>query len=178
VSGEASFSVKGLYKDVALGREKLTDTAGVRLRPTVFFSTADFYSWVTRQEDKNERPIVTPKWAPGFPISSGADDGPQQENPRPKWARFTGTILPGSLLWFTSDAIPAVGTTTKTQLLVSAPEQSITLCESEPIITSFVETFANTLRVVVNGRRYVAAITRHAGGTAIITGAAYLTSQV
>jgi len=179
VTGQSSYSTKNLYQDIAAAREKLTDTAGTRLRPTHFFTTSDLYSYATRQVDATtERPIVVPQFAPGFPISNGADDGPQGDADRPKWARFTGTVLPGGVLWFTSDAIPAVGTTTRTQLIVSAPDQAITLCEGVPILSSFVETIANELKVVVNLREYVAAVTRHAAGTAVITSGAYLTSLV
>ena len=74
--------------------------------------------------------------------------------------------------------IPTVGTTTKTQLLVSAPEQSVALCEGEPILTVFPETLANDLQCVVNVREYVAAITRYASGTAVITSAAYNTTLI
>jgi hypothetical protein len=178
VNGESSFSVKALYKDTALAREKLTDTAGVRLRPTHFFSSSDFYSFVTRQEDKNERPIVTPKWAPGFPLANGADDGAQSSKDLPKWSRFTGTVLPGGVLWFTDDSIPTLGTYGGLQLIVSAPDEAITLCEGEPILTCFTETLANTLQCVINLRAYVACVTRHAAGTAIIHGGAYTTAQV
>jgi hypothetical protein len=65
VTGQAEFKVKNFYQDLALGREKLADTAGTRLRPTHLFTTTDLYSFITRQVDATtERPIVTPKWAP------------------------------------------------------------------------------------------------------------------
>jgi hypothetical protein len=179
VSGQTEYKTKNLYQDIALAREKLTDTAGTRLRPTHFFTTSDLYSYATRQVDATtERPIVVPTFAPGFPITNGADDGPQSDKPRPKWSRFTGTVLPGGVLWFTDDNIPTEGTTTHTRLIVSAPDEAITLAEGEPILTSFTQTLATTLQVVVNLRSYVAVVTRHAAGTAYIQSAAYTTSLV
>jgi hypothetical protein len=177
VSGQAAYSTAKLYQDLALAREELTDTAGTRLRPTHLFTTSDLYSYATRQVDGSERPIVVPQFAAGFPISNGADDKDESDS-LPKWSRFTGTVLPGGLLWFTDENIPSYGTTSQTQLVVSAPDEAITLCESEPILTSFPETDAAHLQVVVNLRAYVVAVTRHASGTAAVTSAAYKTSLV
>jgi hypothetical protein len=178
VSGQSTYKTANLYADIALAREELTDTAGTRLRPTHLFTTSDLYSYATRQVDATtERPIVQPWFAPGFPISNGADGGPQ-DGGLPKWSRFTGTVMPGGLLWFTDDSIPTFGTTSQTQLVVSAPDEAITLCESEPILTSFPETDAAHLQVVVNLREYVVAVTRHQSGTAAITSAAYKASLV
>lgn len=180
VTGQTEYKTAKLYQDIALAREKLTDTAGTRLRPTHFFTTSDLYSYATRQVDATtERPIVVPTYAPGFPLSNGADDGLQGDEQRPKWSRFTGTVLPAGVLWFEDDNIPAVGTTNHTQLIVSAPDEAILLAEGEPILTTFAETAAaNSLELTVNARKYVAAVTRHAAGTAIISSAAYLTSLV
>ena len=178
VTGQSTYKTVNLYQDIALAREELTDTAGTRLRPTHFFTTSDLYSYATRQVDATtERPIVTPQFAAGFPISNGADDH-DESNQLPKWSRFTGTVLPGGLLWFEDDNLPTYGTTSQTQLVVSAPDEAVTLCESEPILTSFPETDAAHLQVVVNLRKYACAVTRHASGTAAITSAAYKTSLV
>jgi hypothetical protein len=98
VTGNASWApatqgIAPLYQDIAKGREILTDTAGVRLRPTHFFSTSDFYSYTTRQVDATTfRPWVVPTFASGFPIATGADDGLQTDETKPKWSRFTGTV--------------------------------------------------------------------------------------
>jgi hypothetical protein len=174
VTGETTYSTKGLYKDLALAREKLTDTAGTRLRPTHMWSTSDLYSFASRQVDSTtERPILQPWFAPGFPISTGADafDG----GPKPPWSRFTGTVMPAGVLWFTNDNIPVVGTSTRTQIIVSAPATALVLVEGEPIVTAFRETLAHQLEVVVNLRNYVAVITRHAAGTAVVSSSAYTT---
>jgi hypothetical protein len=177
VTGETTYSTKGLYKDLALAREKLTDTAGTRLRPTHVFSTSDLYSYATRQvAATTERPILQPWFAPGFPISSGADDF--DSGPKPAWSRFTGTVLPGGVLWFSDDNIPRVGTSERTQILVSAPDVAIVLAEAPPFLGVFRETFANVLEVVVSLREYVCAITRHAAGTAVISSSAYTVNQV
>jgi hypothetical protein len=177
VTGETTHSTKGLYKDLALAREKLTDTAGTGLRPTHLFSTSDIYSFASRQVDATtERPILQPWFAPGFPISTGADafDG----GPKPAWSCFTGTIMPGGVLWFTDDNIPRVGTSERTQLIVSAPAVALVLCEGAPVISAFRETRAAELEVIVNLRDYVAVITRHAAGSAIISGGAYTAGLV
>ncbi len=176
VSGSATWSIANLYQDIAKGREQLTDTAGVRLRPTHFFSTSDFYSYVTRQLDSENRPIVVPQFAPGFPVATGADDGPQSDQPRPKWSRFTGTMLPGGVVWMTADAIPA--TSGNTQFILSAPDQSVVLAEGEPVLGVFPQTYAGSLNVVVTLREYVVAILRSTSGSAVITGAAYPTTLV
>jgi hypothetical protein len=175
VSGEATASVKGLYKDLAAARRELSDTAGTRLRATHLFTTTDQHAFWSRQEDKNERPIVVPLFTPGFPLVRGADDF--DSAPDPKWARFTGTPLPGGILWFTSDAIEAVGTTTKTRLIISAPEVAVVFGESEPLTMAWQETKANVLQTVIQLRSYVFAVTRHAAGSAVLTGGGYLTTQ-
>jgi hypothetical protein len=177
IAGEGSYSTKGLYKDLALAREKMADTAGTRLRATHLFTTTDLYGYATRQVDTtSERPIIVPTSMPGFPLTTGAD--PFAGEQRPKWSRFMGTVLPGGVLWFTDDNIPVAGTGSRTQLIVSAPETAIVLLEDEPILSAFVETLANEVKVVLNLREYCAAITRHAAGTASISSNAYLTTLV
>jgi hypothetical protein len=170
--------IPNFYADQAKAREILTDTAGTRLRPTHVFSTSDLYSYVTRQCDSTGRPIVVPTFAPGFPISTGADDGPQSSGPTPPWSRFTGTVLPGGTLWFTDDCIPASGS--NTEVIVSAPQEAVSLYESDaPILTAFTEGgVASGLEVIVNLRTYVAAVARLASGTAVVSGAAYPSSLV
>ena len=93
-----------------------------------------------------ERPILQPWLAPGFPISSGSDDF--GSGPKPAWSRFTGTVLPGAVLWFTDDNIPKVGTSERTQIIVSAPDVAIVLAEAPPFLGVFRETFANVLEAV------------------------------
>jgi hypothetical protein len=174
----ATQGIGPLYQDLAKGREQLTDTAGVRLRPTHVFTTSDLYSFTSRQVDATTfRPWVVPAFAPGFPIASGADDGLQSDQRKPKWSRFTGTVLPGGVLWFTDDNIPASGA--NTQIIVSSPDQAVVLAESDqPTLSVFPETYASNLGVILNLRTYVAAILRHASGTATITGNAYPTTLV
>jgi hypothetical protein len=112
VTGATEYKTVKFYEDTAKAREILTDKAGTCLRPTHFFSTSDFYSFVTHQVDATtERPIVVPTFAPGFPLTRNAEsyDG----EPERAWSRFTGTVLPGAVLWFTDDNVPNIGTTTK-----------------------------------------------------------------
>jgi hypothetical protein len=117
VTGEATYSNTELYKNLALAREKFTDTAGTRLRPTHLFTTSDTYFFASRQVDtRTDRPLWQRWFAPGFPLARGSDsfDG----EPDAQWARFTGTVLLDGILWFTSEMVPPEGTTTKTKLVV------------------------------------------------------------
>lgn len=61
VTGEATFSWKGLLKDLALAKEKLQDSGGVRLRPECLVTSSDFYNFATRQEDKTNVPSSCPR---------------------------------------------------------------------------------------------------------------------
>jgi hypothetical protein len=176
VAGKSSYTTKGLYEDVAKGREKIVDTAGTRLRPTHLFTTSDLYAYATDQVDSSERPILQPQFIPGFPLAADADSH-DEDNQIPAWARFTGTVLPAGLLWFTDDNIPTVGTTAQTQLLVSSPGDAVIVMEDPPILTPFVETKANELKVILNLRSYVAVVTRHSAGTSVISGNAYVSSE-
>jgi hypothetical protein len=175
VSGASSYSTEHLYEDLAKGREEITDTPGTRLRPTHIFTTSDLYSYATRQFDTSKRPIQTPHFVTGFPVAADADDH-DEDGSIPQWSRFTGTIMPGGLLWMTDDNIPSVGTTGQTQILVSSPGDAVVLMEDEPILTPFVETKGNTMQVIWNAREYACTITRHAAGTSAIVGAAYTTA--
>ena len=175
VSGMSVFSVSGVYQDQAAAREVLTDTAGTRLRPTHVFSTSDFYSYVTRQIGTDNRPIVVPTFAPGFPIATGADDNDAINVP--VWSRFTGTVMPGGTLWFTDDSIPSFGTTSETQVLVGAPNDSIVLLEDEPILVAYPQSnLAGDLEIILILREYCAAVARHASGIATISGVGYQSS--
>jgi hypothetical protein len=177
VTGATEYKTAKLYEDMAKAREKLTDTAGTRLRPTHFFTTSDFFSFVSRQVDATtERPIFQPWYVTGYPAETQADD--YDGKPEPPFSRFMSAAMPGGVLWMSDDNIPAVGTTAKTQLIMSSPGVSITVCEGEPYLGVFRETFANELRVVVQLRAYVAAVTRHKAGTAVISGEGYKTTQV
>lgn len=175
VSGESTYSTGGLYKDLAKGREEITDTAGTRLRPTHLFTTSDLYSYATSQLDKQERPILVPQFVPGFPLAADADSHDESHR-LPKWSRFTGTVLPGGLLWVTDDNLPLEGTTNRTRLLVSSPGDAIIVMEDEPVLNVRLETKANTLQTILNLREYCACVTRHSAGTAIVSGAAYTSS--
>lgn len=177
VAGQSSYSTAKLYQDLAKGREQLTDTAGTRLRPTHMFTTSDLYSYASRQVDvTSERPIIVPQFVSGCPVATGADGFDSGD--LPKWSRFTGTVMPGGVLWFTSDAIPNYGTTSQTQILVSAPAVAILLMESTPVLNVYPQTGAERLEPTVVLREYCSAVTRHASGTASISSAAYLANLV
>jgi hypothetical protein len=84
-----------------------------------------------------------------------------------------GTVMPGDLVWLTDDAIPNYGTTANTQMIVSAPAVAMVLCEGEGVTSVFPETKAPELDVILNARKYISAISRHAGGTSSVNGGAY-----
>jgi hypothetical protein len=173
---QATF-IPNLYADIAKAREVLTDTAGVRLRPTHIFSTSDLFSYITRQVDSQNRPIVVPQYAAALPQLNGADDGFQGDGETPAWSRFSGLMWPGNVAWFLDDNIPASGA--DTQIVVSAPDEAVLLLESpEPILTAFPQLGAASLELVLNLRRYVVAVARHASGSATVSGGAYPSSLV
>jgi hypothetical protein len=174
-------SLAPFFADLAAGREALTDTAGVRLRPTHCFTTYDLYSFLSKSVDSTGRPLFIPQVAPGvplpgFPVPQGADDGLNASGGMPAWSRFTGTILPGGVLWFTDDNIPATGG--NSQMIISSPAMAVVVAESPaPVLRTFQQTFAGNLAPVVQLYEYVACITRHASGTSVTTGAAYATTN-
>jgi hypothetical protein len=176
VSGASAYTEAGLWRDLASAREQLSDTAGTRLRATSMFTTTDLYGFVTRQVDKTtERPIWPPWYATAFPLAADTDNfkGPNW----PAYARYMGTVMPGDLVWLTDDAIPNYGTTSFTQIIVSAPAVAMVVCEGEGVTSVFPETKATELGVILNYRKYVTAITRHAAGTATVQGAAYSSAE-
>lgn len=167
VAGQSTFSLANFYQDVAAAREKLQDTNGVRLQPSHLFSTPDLYSFCTRQLDGNQRPLIVPGYAPGQPVFATAED-------HDGWDQFTGTILPGVLMWFVDATIPAAGS--NTQFIVSRPD-TICLWESEPVTRAFPQTLANDLQVVAQFYAYAACVPRYPGATVTVTGSGYPTSN-
>lgn len=168
VAGQASYSNANLYTDLALAREVITDTAGVRFRPTHLFTTSDLYSFATRQVDTtNARPIETPTVAPGKPPFEDIADS--------LWWGFTGTIMPGTVFWFTDDNIPASGA--NTQIIMSRPDTVLTL-EGEPTLKVAFDAASTVgnLQVIVSLYNYVCVIARHPAANAVLTSAAYPTS--
>lgn len=181
VIGTAAFGatnpVSALYNDVASAREKLTDTAGVRLQPTHLFTTPDLFSYMTRQLDSQNRPIIVPSLAPGVPPGPISTQDPDNEEAY-KWIQFTGTAVPGLLFWFIDATLPPSGSAgTISPIVVSRPDKII-LWESEPVLRAFPQTLANNLQVVVQFYSYTACVPRYPGGTATILGNAYQTNLV
>lgn len=179
VAGTAAFGatnpVAALYLDVASAREKITDTAGVHLQPTHLFTTPDLFSYMTKQLDSQNRPIIVPSLAPGVPPGPiAAQDGDNEE--AYKWVQFTGTAVPGLLFWFIDATLPPSGSAgTVSPIIVSRPDRII-LWESEPIVRVYPQTLANNLQCVVTFYAYTCCIPRTAGATATILGNAYQTN--
>lgn len=159
VTGAATWTDYSTFlKDIAAGREVLTDTNGVRFRPTHVFTTSDLFDWIAlTQLDAEKRPIIVP---------NVAFDEAQVEA---RLKGFTGVNV-GTMLWFYDDNIPASGA--NTQILVSRPREILTL-EDTPQLRISPQTKAGTLEVVVQLTNYICAIPRYADATAVITGGAY-----
>lgn len=164
VTDATAFTMALFYQDIAKARELLTDTAGTRLAATHVFSTSDLFSYVTRQLDSSQRPIVVPDSA-----ALVASDGD------PNWFSFTGVHLPAALRWFADDNIPASGG--NTQILVARPQELLTF-DGDPIAYAYPETLANQLSVVVGLRAYIAVVARYPKAVAAISGATYPTTLV
>jgi hypothetical protein len=86
--------------------------------------------------------------------------------------------MAGGVVWLVSEGLGTIGTLTQIPLLISAPDRSIALFEGEPIISSWVEPLAASLRVIVQARVYACAVTRHSAGSAYVASAAYVNTQV
>ena len=166
------------FTDLALAREGLTDTAGVRMWPTRLVTTSDFFSYVSHIFTTGGQPALVnaAQTIPGIPVDGDRDDPDETGT----WTRFTGVIMPGALPWFLDDNIPtAGGTANNTQVIVSASQESLLLLEDpNPVLTVFDQSsVASSLNVILNARQYVALVTRHASGTQVITGSAYPSSN-
>jgi hypothetical protein len=81
-----------------------------------------------------------------------------------------GTVMPGDVVWLVDEAVPNFSTTSFTQIIVSAPAVAMVVCEGEGVTSVFPEYKPQELGVLLNYRKYVAAVTRHATGPATIQG--------
>ena len=160
--------IQKLYQDISSGREGLTDTAGVRVRATHIFSTSDMWCYLSEQVDTtNQRPIIVPMLLQGV-------QPPWMDGDKSKFARFTGYVHPGGMMWFEDDNIPASGA--NTQLIVSRPD-TILLYEGDPIVAPFVQTHGETLSVILRMYGYVVAVPRFAKAHSTITGSNYALTE-
>jgi len=156
----------GFYEDLSKAREALADTAGTRLRATHIFSSSDFANYVFSLADSSGRPILTPCYDAQPWSTLVANGDPHGEG----WA---GHLMPGGLAWFYNDNIPAFGTSSQTQILVSRPGHAISVFESAPKIEALLGPSAGSLEVTLRLTAYIAVAVRRAAGTSVITGAAY-----
>jgi hypothetical protein len=159
VTDAAAITIPLWFADLSAAREKLTDTAGTRLAGTHLFTTSDLAGYFTKQVDNQNRPIFLPD-----------ADALMAANDNPKYDGFLGLALPGGLLWYADDNIPASGA--NTQLIVVRPSEILAF-ESDPFVFAYPETQAEHLSVVVGLRKYVAVLPRYAKATATIGGASY-----
>ncbi len=163
-----TFSLANFYQDLSAAREVLYDTAGTRVVPTHVFTTADLYGYISRQLDGNQRPLIIPMFSPGNPLWP-------DENVA-AWKQFTGTVLPGTVMWFVDQGIQPVGS--NTMIIVSRPETIVTFEGPDPILRAIPQTLAGNLQSVLQLYNYVAAVPRYPSATAYVTGAAYPTTAV
>lgn len=162
VTESTTATITLLFTNLSAAREKLTDTAGVRLAPTHVFTTSDLAGWITKQVDTQKRPIFLP--TPGALVEA-AD--------RPEWSGWLGICLPGALRWFADDNIPVKGSNTR--IIVARPSEML-VWEGEPLTFAYPETLGQNLSVVVGLRKYLAAQPRHAKAIAQISGNGYPTT--
>ena len=162
---DSSFSMANFYADLALARELLADTAGVRLLATHLFTTSDLFGYLTRQLDSSLRPILVPD--SGALVAADATGDP-------KWNSWTGIHL-GQLRLMTDANVPAIGA--NTQILVARPSEIFTF-DGENYGFSFQETAAQTLTVTTGLRTYVGAVVRFPKCVASISGTAYSSALV
>lgn len=165
VSDSNGITMAYFYQDLALAREKLSDTAGTCLLATHLFTTSDFFGYITRQVDSQLRPILPPD--SGAIVAASQIDDPQ-------WASWTGVHL-GQMRWHTDDNIPASGS--NTQLLVARPEE-VYVFDGEQLSFAYPETVAGSLSVIVGLRSYVGVIIRYPKAIAAISGSTYPTTLV
>lgn len=168
ITDNSAFSISNFYADIAKAREALADGSGTRLKATHVFSSTDLFSFVTRQVDDSHRPIVTPDWAaePWNSLMAAGDSAGDG---------WLGHILPGNMAWFSDDNIPALSG--NNQIIVSRPS-SVLSFESDIIPFAYPETHANNLTVVVGVRKYTAVAARFANASAVITGSAYVNTEI
>lgn len=164
----SAFSIQAFYQDLAACRESLYDTAGTRLPATHVFTTADLYGYATRQFTTSGRPILAPQFIPGNPLWKDSD--------ATAWKQFTGTVLPGSALWFIDEGIQPRGS--DTLVIVSRPETIVTMEGDEPLLRVYDQTIAQNLQTVIQLYNYVVAVPRFPKATAYVTGSAYSTTLV
>ncbi len=160
-----SASWTNFLADLALAREGLADTAGTRLVATHLFTTSDQVGYWLRQVDSQNRPMLTPS-SDALWEAAQADD--------PKWHSWTGVHM-GQLWWYADDNIPASGS--NAQLLVARPKEIYTF-DGENYAFAYPQTSAGTLTVQIGMRTYVGAVVRFPKSVAVISSAAYPTSNV
>lgn len=120
VAGAATWTdMSTLYDDLSKGREVLTDTAGIRYRPTHLFTTGDLFNWMSSVLDSEKRPVLVPTPIPGKPLANDDDSS--------RWSGYTG-IQVGTMMWFYDDNIPSsqpIAGTTSSALSTGSPITSI-----------------------------------------------------
>jgi len=163
---KAKGGVGGFLGDLKSAKNKLHDTAGVRLKGTHAFVIGDLADYLSAYADEQGRPIFTPTLDDNQ-LRLRAEGDPQAEG-------FTGYVLVGLAL-FQDDNIPNVGTTSNTQVIVTRPDTIVQL-EGAPVPYLYPPSVAGTLDAILGLRCYVATITRFKEGVSTITGSAYKAS--
>ena len=160
--------VGGFLGDCHKAAGKLTDTAGVRLRPTHLFASSDFCSYIAAYADAQGRPVFSPchdgSWQPL--TASGDVDG----------QGFTGYVIPPGVALFADDNTPTAGTISALQLIVCRPSL-VNLLEGPPLFATMPQYTANNLEPVVTVRNYSVCIPQYPTGAAVITGGPYAASN-
>ena len=158
--------VGGFLGNLKSAKNKLHDTAGVRMKGTSAFVIGDLADYLSAYVDAQGRPLFSPTLDDNQ-LKLRAEGDPQAEG-------YTGYVLVGLAL-FQDDNIPNLGTTSNTQVIVTRPETILQL-EGAPIPYLYPPAVAGSLDAILGLRAYCATITRFKEGVSTITGSAYKAS--
>lgn len=151
-------SAGALWADVAGARERAY-AANTRARATHLFTSEKVYGWASKILDNQARPILEAHHMPDTPpwgLSGVRDDDKQ-------WSGFTGTIMPGGLLWFIDENVTG-------ELLVSRPAATI-VATADPVFQVVPSgSLVPNLQLLARTYQYVAVIPRIPYSSQIITG--------
>lgn len=158
--GTSGLGTNSMGKDVAAAKKALTDTAGIRLRPTHMFAISDLLDTVVSWGDAEGRPLLPFSYDPDH--GQGVPDG-------------DGYVCQMfQLQAYADDEIPASGS--DTQVIVTDPKFTL-LLEGTPMLRGFPQYGAASLDPVLALNTYAACVPRFPDGAAVLSGSAYATSN-
>jgi HK97 family phage major capsid protein len=151
-------SAGALWTDVAGARERAY-AVNTRARATHIFTSEKVYGWASKITDNTGRPILEAKHARDLPPwgLTGVRDSDAQ------WSGFTGTVMPGGVLWFIDQTI-------NNQLLISRPAATV-VATAEPVFeVMMASTGAASLELIARSYQYVATLPLIPYANQLVTG--------